>query len=260
MRRSDGQCDAGRAGSAHQQDLRDSVDRQEMWRAVASAAVRAEPARFAGGEVVGDEPAGGGDDDDIASHQWRAREAPARNLLAGVGRRVARPHDGAATGVERVQDSGRTECVYATVAEGRRRARTSACIGLPKPGGVAVYPHRLAGRQVVAGDNLVATALFLGVEEVAADREGRPARSDRPPPQLDRRRQRPVGLDPHAGDDTVAMGSAKAGPVGCCLRCCRSRRDRRPLVACVGQEPLLGSLRPTPREIRREFASNAIGP
>ena len=37
---------------------------------------------------------------------------------------------------------------------------------------------------LVAGDHLVVTALLLGVEEVAADREGRPARSDRPAPQL----------------------------------------------------------------------------
>ncbi len=184
-----GRRDAGRAGSAHQQDLRDSVDRQQMWRAVATAAGRAEPARIAGGEVVGDERAGGGDDDDVVDHQRRARKAPVRDLRVGVGRRVARPHDGAVTGVEHVQDSGRTECVYATAAEGRRRARTGAGIRLPEPGRVAVSPHRLAGGHVVAGDDLVVTALLLGVEEVAADREGRPARSDRPAPQLDRRRR-----------------------------------------------------------------------
>ncbi len=51
-----------------------------MRRAVAVAAVRAEPARLAGGEVVGDELAGGGDDDDVVDHQRRAREAPGRNL------------------------------------------------------------------------------------------------------------------------------------------------------------------------------------
>src|SRR5438874_2238837 len=127
-----------------------------MRRAVATAAVRAEPARFAGGQVVGDELAGGGDDDDVVDHQWRAREAPARDLLAGVGPSVARPHDGAVTGIERVHDSGRTERVYATVAEGRRAARTSARIRLPKTGGIAVFPHRLAGRHPVAGDDLVA--------------------------------------------------------------------------------------------------------
>ena len=48
-------------------------------------------------------------------------------------------------GVERVQDSGRAERVDATVAEGRRRARTGAAIRLPEPGRVAVSPHRLAG-------------------------------------------------------------------------------------------------------------------
>ena len=190
--------------AAQQQDLRDSVDRHQLWRAVAAAAGRAEPARIAGGDVVGGEPAGGGDDDDVVDHQRRAREAPARNLRAGVGRRVARPHDGAVAGVERVQDSGRAERVDATVAEGRRPARTGAAIRLPEPGRVAVPPHRLAGGQVVAGDDLVVTALLLRVEEVAADREGRPARSDRPAPQLDRRRLRPIGLDPHAANDAVA--------------------------------------------------------
>ena len=179
-----GRRDAGRAGSAQQQDLRDSVDRHQVRRAVAPAAGRAEPARIAGGEVVGGERAGGGDDDEVVDHQRRAREAPARDLRAGVGRRVARPHDGAVAGVERVQDSGRAKCVDATVAEGRRPARTGAAIRLPEPGRVAVSPHRLAGGHVVAGDDLVVTALLLGVEEVAVDREGRPARSDRPAPQL----------------------------------------------------------------------------
>ena len=48
-------------------------------------------------------------------------------------------------GVERVQDSGRTERVDATVAEGRRPARTGAAVRLQEPGRVAVSPHRLAG-------------------------------------------------------------------------------------------------------------------
>src|SRR5438132_13058232 len=121
-----------------------------MWRAVATAAIRAEPARLAGGEVVGDERAGGGDDDDAVDHQRRARKAPARHLLLGVGRRVARPHDGAVAGVERVHDSGPTECVHATVTERRRPARTGAAIRLPEPGRIAVSPHRLPGPHVVA--------------------------------------------------------------------------------------------------------------
>src|SRR5437870_8470466 len=123
-----------------------------MWRAVATAAGRAQPAPIAGGEVVGDEPASGGYDDGVVNHQWRAREAPDRNLDAGVGRRVARPHDGAVTGIERVQDSRRAERIYASVVDGRRPARTGAGIGLPEPAGVTVHPHRLASRYLVAGD------------------------------------------------------------------------------------------------------------
>ena len=94
------------------------------------------------------------------------------------------------------------------------------------------------------------------------DREGRPARSDRPAPQLDRRRRGPVGLDPHAANDAVAMRSAKAGPVGSRLGCCRSRAARSSAAVgaasrCSGvsaaAEPagLLGSLL-EPRAVSRE--------
>ena len=48
-----GRRDADRARCAQQHDLRDAVDRREMRRAVAPAAGGAEPARLAGGDVVG---------------------------------------------------------------------------------------------------------------------------------------------------------------------------------------------------------------
>src|SRR5215468_143569 len=146
-----------------------------MWRAVAPAAGRPEPAPRAGGEVIGDELARGGNDHNVADHQRRAREAPCRDLCAGVGRRIARPHGRAVTGVESVQDSGRAECVNATVAEGRRRARTGAGIRLEESGRVPVSPHQLASGQLVAGDELVVAALLLGVKKVAALRETSPA-------------------------------------------------------------------------------------
>ena len=72
--------------------------------------------------------------------------------------------NGAVRGVERVENSGRAECVDATVAEGRRRARTGAAIRLVEPDRVAVFPDRLARGHLVAGDDLVATALLLRVE------------------------------------------------------------------------------------------------
>ena len=53
---------------------------------------------------------------------------------AGVGRRVARPHDGAVAGVERVQDPGRAERVDATVAEGRRRRADRRRHSTPRTG------------------------------------------------------------------------------------------------------------------------------
>ena len=68
--------------------------------------------------------------------------------------------------------AGRAECVDATVAEGRRRARTGAAIRLLEADRVAVSPHRLAGGHPVTGDDLVVAALLLRVEEIAVHREG----------------------------------------------------------------------------------------
>ena len=198
-----GRGDADRTFPIQQQDLRDAVDRRELWRAVAPTAGRALPARMAGSDVVRGEHAGGRNDDNVANNQRRARKSPARDFRVSVRRRVARPDDGAVTRVERVQNSGRTKRIDATIAHDRRPSRTGAAIRLKESGRVAACPHRLAGGQVVAGDDLVVTALLLRVDEVAADREGRPARSDRPTPQLDGRRCRPVGVDPHAANDAV---------------------------------------------------------
>src|SRR6266403_3835010 len=99
-----------------------------MRRAVAGAAVRLNPPRSAGREVVGGKPAGGRGNDNVVNHQRRTREAPARKLGAGVGRRVARPYHGAVTGVERVQDSRPPKSIDASVVEGRRPARTGAAV------------------------------------------------------------------------------------------------------------------------------------
>src|SRR5579859_4090158 len=78
-------------GRTHQHNLRDAVDGYELWRAVAIAAVRAEPARGTGGQVVSGQLAGSGDDYHVAKNQRRTGEAPARRLHARVGRSVARP-------------------------------------------------------------------------------------------------------------------------------------------------------------------------
>ena len=85
-------------------------------------------------------------------------------------------------------------------------------------------PDRLAGRRVVTGDDLIVAALLLGIEQVLADREGRPGRSDRPAPQLAGRRGGPVRVDANATDDAVALGAAKAGPFGSCCDGCQSGR------------------------------------
>src|SRR6188474_2945354 len=122
-------------------------------------------------DVVGDELTAEGNDDDVVHHQRRACEAPLGDLDARVGRRVARPQLFAGAGIERVQDSGCAECVYATVAERGCPPRTSAGIRLPEPYAIAVSPDRLARGYPVAGNDLVVTALLLGVEQIAVDRK-----------------------------------------------------------------------------------------
>ena len=169
--------------------------------------------------------------------------------------------------------------VDASVDDGRRSARTGAGGRFPEPRRVAMSPHQLAGGQAVAGDDLVVAALLLRVDEGAADGEGRPAGADLPPPHLDRRRLRPVGLDPHAADDVVAIGSAKARPDGRLLRHRwsrrllgsrrdggtrrrgrrRRRRRRHGLVAGLGQKTLLGRRGPSPMNVKVEVAGHPTG-
>src|SRR5439155_18766625 len=133
-----------RAGCAQEQDLRDSVDRRELWRAVAAAVLRTDPARLTGREVVGGERTGHGDDHDVVDHQRRARDAPFRDLPASVGCGIARPHGHAAGRVESVQYSGRAHCVDATLSECRCATRTGAAVRFIEAYGAAVPPRRLA--------------------------------------------------------------------------------------------------------------------
>src|SRR5262249_13808592 len=99
---------------------------------------------------------------------------------------------------------------------------------------------------LIARDDLVVTALLLRVKDIASDREGRPTRSNRPTPHLDRRRPGPVSLDPHAVNDAVTLGASKAGPLPTTLRACCGRRALHRLIAPLGEEPFFRSLRPTP--------------
>src|SRR5262249_532534 len=180
---------------------------------VAATVLRAEPARLSGRNVISHERAGGGHDDDIVHDQGRTREAPRRYGLAGVGPDVARPHDSAVPGVQGIKDAGRAEGVDAIAAERWSAARTSTAVRLPEADAIAVSPHRLAGGHLIRSDDLVFTSLLLRIDDVAPNREGRPARPDWPAPQLDRRRLGPVGLDPYVVNDGVAIWSAKARPL-----------------------------------------------
>ncbi len=153
-----------------------------------------------------------------------------------------------------------------------------------------MHPKRLAGSRVVAGDDFVVAALLLRIQKVAAHREGRPARTDGPPPQLDRRRLGPVGRDSQVRDHAIAGGSAKTGPLGFCSglngwrrrlnrlgnlgnHVCGGSRERNLGSLCfgrsglrrarlfaldggLGQEPVLGSRRPPPRELGLTVAAH----
>src|SRR5439155_187093 len=105
----------------------------------------------------------------------RVPSAPMPLLL----RLLMRTSPTAITAGERVQNSGRTKGVDATVAERRRRARTGPAIRLPESDRVAVTPHRVAGAHLVTRDDLVATTLLLRVKEITVDRKRCPARADR---------------------------------------------------------------------------------
>src|SRR5262249_18406174 len=128
-------------------------------------------------------------------------------------------------GIERVQDSGRTERVHAAGAESGRSAWTRSAGRFGESSGVAMLPDGLAGADAVAGNDLVLAALLLRVKTIALDREGRPAGPDRATPELGRRRLRPVGLDPYAMDHAVTCGPTKTRPLSRRREFCDSRMN-----------------------------------
>ena len=156
-------------------------------------------------------------------------------------------------------------------------------------------PHRLAGAHPVAGDDLVAAALLLRVEEVAVHGERRPARADRPAPHLRpaatatsrsrsarresrcRDRVRESRATPHASPAAVRqvwrapLLEPPAALAARYRRRCRrrggldisaapGRRERLGLVGGLSEKPLLGSLRPAQVEIRPPVGVDATGP
>src|SRR5690606_6811727 len=138
--------------------------------------------------------------------------APARHVTIDIGRDITRPRSRTGRRIECVQDAGGTKRVYAAAGQRRGCARPRAAVRLVEAHGVAVHPHRLAGRDVVARDNLVVAALLLRVESAAADRERRPAGTDPATPELRWRRDVPPRVDADAADDAVSGRSAEAGP------------------------------------------------
>src|SRR5262245_6122183 len=98
--------------------------------------------------------------------------------------------------------------VDAAVAHRRRPSWARAAVRFVEACRSAMAPDEFAGRQLVARDVLVVTALLLRVDEIAADRKRRPAGTDRLAPDFHRRRFRPIGFDLHAANDAVALWTA----------------------------------------------------
>src|SRR4029434_6346815 len=110
----------------------------------------------------------------------------------------------------------------ATVAEGGSAARSGAANRLVEANRVAVFPHWLSGADVITRYDFIFSALLLRVEARPADRKRRPAWADRPTPQFDWRRCRPVSFNLHTANGTVALWPTKARPVGFGHDCGRS--------------------------------------
>ena len=69
-------------------------------------------------------------------------------------------------------------------------------------------PFFFAGSKIVANDNFLLTALFLGYRRIASDSKARPAGSDRTAPDRFRWMRGPIGFKVHAPDSRIS-GRAK---------------------------------------------------
>src|SRR5262245_23029476 len=92
-------------------------------------------------------------------------------------------------------------------------------------------PHRFTSGEAIGADDLFVSTLLLRISGVAPHREGRPPRSDWPPPEQDGRRDDPIRFYPYARNRAIAISTAKPGPANesrCGLDCrgC-PRRARR---------------------------------
>jgi len=70
----------------------------------------------------------------------------------------------------------------------------------------------LAGGELVARDDLILAALFLGKNKIILNCKRRPTRSNRFAPNRYGRFLRPVGVDTHSTNNSISPCSTKAGP------------------------------------------------
>ena len=91
------------------------------------------------------------------------------------------------------------------------------------------------------------------------NREGRPSGPNRPAPQLNGWRLRPVGVDPYTPDDSVAIHSTKARPLHRRFRDRRRRGQRRRLLLRFRIRALVGGNRCSTCRLRRGPLMPALG-
>src|SRR5688500_8465965 len=139
--------------------------------------------------------------------------------------------------------------------ESRCAAWTSTAIRFIKPGGVAVFPHRLSRGDVVTGHNFLRPSLLLRVKASVLDGERRPTRTNRTAPHLDRRRAGPISFDLHTTNDAVALRTTKACPVECVY----GGSDWRRWLLAPGKEASLGSGGRSEGKINIEGRRDAAG-
>src|SRR5207247_4037164 len=101
------------------------------------------------------------------------------------------PDQLARRGIKAIENAGCAKGEDAVSVNGGSGTRTVAAHRLSESNAIRVRPDEVAGGEVVANNQLVLTALFLGDGVRAGDCEGRPAQADGPPPQLLRRMRAP---------------------------------------------------------------------
>ena len=107
----------------------------------------------------------------------------------------------------------RAERVEEAVLKRRRRAWSGPADGFKETDAVGMFPHFLAGGDLVADNRLLFATLLLRIQIIPDDGERGPTGTDVAAPEFPGRVACPVGGEPNAGQTAVAVWSAETGPV-----------------------------------------------